>query len=336
MSFFNLPTGDNDDLTDVPGIRVGHAQDVNSGTGVTVILFPERGAISGCRIGGSAPSTRQMDSLDPVHIVDRIHAICLSGGSAFGLDAAGGVLAFLAENGVGFRVGDQIVPIVPSAVIFDLNFKNSGVKPDSVMGRAACLAADLVPMPQGSVGAGTGATVGKLYGMAQAMKGGLGSASVISDRLVVAALVVVNAYGDILDRDGSILAGARTAPDSFEFADSTAMLVTGKARSRSLPVENTTLAIVATNACCDQTMCTRIAGQSTLGLGHVIRPFHSHIDGDLTIVLSLGDVEADPNRVSLMAASVLGRAVRKAIRKADGLETVPAWRDIADPVPFNS
>ncbi len=221
-----------DDITDVPGIRVGNAQDEDSKTGVTVILPPSSGAPAGLHVGGSAPSTRQMDSLRPSHVVDRVHGICLCGGSAFGLDAGGGVLAYLEEKGVGFQVVGRTIPIVPSAAIFDLNVGNGSIRPDASMGRRACENASGGPVAQGSVGVGTGASVGKLFGIEQAMKGGLGSASCLSDDLVVGGLVVVNAYGDIIDMQGNVLSGCRVSPASLEPADSARLLREGKARSR--------------------------------------------------------------------------------------------------------
>jgi L-aminopeptidase/D-esterase-like protein len=315
-----------DDITDVPGISVGNAQDPEAKTGVTVILPPKSGAKAGLHIGGSAPSTRQMDSLNPLHVVDRIHAVCLCGGSAFGLDAAGGVLSALAADKIGFQVGGKTIPIVPAAAVFDLNLASA--TPDKDLGRVAYLNASSGPVAQGSVGAGMGASVGKLFGIQQAMKGGLGSASVSTGRIIVGALVVVNAYGDILDLSGAIMAGARSAPDSLDFADSASILSSGAAVSRTLSVENTTLAVVATNAALDKLTASRIAAQATLGLGRVIRPFHSHIDGDLTVVLSVGNEEADANRVALLAAEALQQSVIKAIRNADGFGIVPAWQNL--------
>lgn len=178
------------------------------------------------------------------------------------------------------------------------------------------------------MGAGTGATVGKLFGIQQAMKGGLGSASVSTGRIIVGALVIVNAFGDILDLTGAILAGARLTPDSTDFADSVSMLKTGKAASRTLSVENTTLAVVATNASLDKLTASRIAAQATLGLGQVIRPFHSHIDGDLTVVLSAGNENADANRIALMAREALQQSVIKAVKNAKGFGITPAWEDL--------
>jgi len=324
----NSPSTLHDDITDVQGIRVGHAQDYDAATGVTVILTPSAGAPAGFHVGGNAPSTRQFDSLRPLHVVDRVHGVCLCGGSAFGLDASGGVLAELEADGVGLPVVERTIPIVPAAAIFDLNVGNGSIRPDAAMGRQACALASTGPVAQGSVGVGTGASVGKLFGIGHAMKGGVGSASLFSGELVVGALVVVNAYGDIVDLDGNIMAGARTAPSSLEFADSAALLRDGKAMSRTVSAESTTLSVVAVNARLDKISGSRIAAQATIGLGRVIRPFHSHIDGDLTIVLSVGDKTADHNRIALLAQEALQRAAIKAIREADGLGLLPAWKDL--------
>lgn len=316
------------DITDVPGIRVGHATDPLAATGVTVILPPPNGAEAGLHKGGSAPSTRQMDSLSPAHPVNRVHALCLCGGSAFGLDAAGGVLNFLSDHGIGFQVVGQTVPIVPTAAIFDLNLGNGSRRPDATMGREACENATSGPIEQGSVGAGTGASLGKIFGIQQGMKGGLGSASVRSGDLVVGALVVVNAYGDVTDEEGRLMAGARVAPESMNLADSAQLLKDGKALSRRISVQNTTLAVVAFNARADKVAAARIAAQATLGMGKVIRPYHTQIDGDLTIALSVGNEEADPNRIGLLASDVVQQAVINAVQTADGLGLIPCWKDI--------
>ena len=318
------------DITDVPGVRVGNASDFTAKTGVTVILPPSSGATAGIHIGGSAPSTRQADSLRPLHIVDRVHAICLCGGSAFGLDAAGGVMSCLESQGVGFHYGGITIPIVPAAALFDLNFGDSTVRPNTAMGRQACLKASSKRVVQGSVGAGTGATVGKLFGIKQAMKGGLGTASVTTGDLTVGALVVVNAYGDVTDMTGTLLAGARTSPSSSKLSDSARLLKNGQVESRRISLENTTLAVVAVNARLDKIMASRIAAQATVGLDRVIRPFHSHIDGDLTILLGVGDKEADPNRIGLLAADALQKAVINAVCSADGFGVIPAWKDLHD------
>lgn len=318
----------NDDITDVPGLRVGHYADLRALTGVTVIVPPGKGVPAGVHIGGSASSTRQLDSLTLNHIVDRIHAVCLTGGSGFGLDAGGGVMAFLEQQGVGIPLVGQTIPIVPTAAIFDLNFGVGSVRPDGAMARQACTNLSSEPSGSGCIGAGTGATVGKLFGIGQAMKSGLGTASVIAGDLIVGVLVVVNAYGDVTDREGAILAGARTSSRSTELADSAALLKEGRAASRPISVENTTLAVIAANAAFDKVNAVRIAAQAGLGLGRVIRPFHTHIDGDLTIAISVGDTRADINRIGLLAAEALQKAVIKAVTMAHGFSILPAWQDL--------
>lgn len=328
MSMSSHNSRHHDDITDVPGIRVGTAHDLNAKTGVTVILPPSEGAIAGLYVGGSAPSTRQMDSLNLTHVVDRVHAICLCGGSARGLDAAGGVLVMLEEMGVGLQVAGRTIPIAPAAAIFDLTLGDPSARPDQAMGREACEKASEGPVQQGSFGAGAGATVGKLLGIDHAMKGGQGSASCVSGEIVVGALVVVNAFGDITDVQGNLLAGARVAPDSMAFADSRRLLMEGKAEPRRISVENTTLAVVAVNAALNKITASRIACQSTVGLGRVIRPFHSQVDGDLTVVIGVGDHQADPNRISFMAEEALQKSVVKAIMNADGMGVLPSWKDL--------
>lgn len=316
-----------DDIAAVPGVRVGHASDMRAMTGVTVILPPPDNTTAGVYIGGNASSSRQMDSLTSMHLVDRIHAVCLAGGSAFGLDAAGGVMTWLERSGIGLQVTGKVIPIVPCAVVFDLNFGDGSVRPDRQMGYQACEAATGGPIEQGSVGAGTGATVGKLFGIGQAMKGGIGSASSIQHDLVVGALAVVNAYGDV-HSGNAILAGVRESPESMNMADSARLLASGKAVSRSVSLENTTLAVVAVNARLDKITARRVAAQATLGLASVIKPFHTHVDGDLTIVMGVGDQHVDPNRIGLVAAETLQRAAVKAVTHADGFGLLPACKDI--------
>jgi L-aminopeptidase/D-esterase-like protein len=321
-------TGVHDDIADVPGLRVGHAQDGNAKTGVTVVLPPPGGCSAGVHVGGNASSTRQMDSLGPKHLIGRVDGVCFCGGSAFGLDAVGGVLACLERDNIGIPVTGRTIPIVPSAAVFDLNFGDPSVRPDWEMGFEACEKAASGPVPQGSVGAGTGATVGKLRGIDHAMKGGLGSASRRSGDLVVGALVVVNAYGDIFDPDGSILAGVRRSPESMTLANGAELLREGETVSTNISVENTTLAVVAVNAALDKITASRIASQATLGLGRVISPFHTRIDGDLTIVMGLGDRVEDPSRIGLLAGDALQKAVIRAVEHADGFGILPARRDM--------
>ncbi len=314
-------------ITDVPGIKVGNASDLNGLTGCTVILC-EEGAVAGIDVRGSAAGTRQIDALSPGHIVDRIHAIVLSGGSSFGLDAASGVSKYLEEKGVGFDVGITRVPIVPTAVIFDLLFGDHTVRPTAQMGYAACLNAQ-EQVPEGSVGAGVGAVIGKLFETPRAMKGGLGTCSVaMPDGLRVGALVVVNAFGDIIDNiTGRIIAGLRKSEDSMEFANTTNLLKQGVVKQKFALV-NTTLGVVATNARFTKRDITKIAQMGQGGFIKTINPVHTTFDGDLVFALSMGDIEADINMVGVLAEFVVAEAIKRAIKKADGFGLIPAFKDI--------
>ena len=313
-------------ITDVPGIKVGHASDFNGLTGCTVILC-EEGAVAGIDVRGSAPGTRQVDALNPGHIVDRIHAIVLSGGSSFGLDAASGVSKYLEEKGVGFDVGITRIPIVPTAVIFDLLFGDHTVRPTAQMGYAACLNAQEQVL-EGSVGAGVGAVIGKLFETSRAMKGGLGTSSVaMPDGLRVGALVVVNAFGDIVDNiTGRIIAGLRKSEDSMEFANTTNCLKQGITKQKFALV-NTTLGVVATNARFSKRDMTKVSQMAQGGLIKTINPVHTTFDGDLVFALSIGDIEADINQVGVLAEFVLAEAIKRAIKKADGFGLIPAFKD---------
>lgn len=329
-------------LTDIPGLSVGHWTNRDAGTGCTAILCPT-GAVAGVDVRGGAPGTRELTLLDPVCMVERVHGILLSGGSAFGLAAADGVMRWLEERGHGFDVGVGKVPIVPAAILFDLSVGRPDTRPDAAAGYAACEAASDGPVAEGSVGAGTGATVGKLMGIAHATKGGVGTASRVFERgLVVAALVVVNAVGDVVDPStGQIIAGAR-ALDRQGFADS----MTIASRSLDLapsdywarrnapenqPLTNTTLAVVATNAAFNKAQATKIAQMAHDGLARTIRPLHTMIDGDLVFAISLGQAQADVGMVGALATDVLSEAVLRAVRAAEGLYGIPAARDLANP-----
>ena len=256
-------------LTAISGIRVGHGTDTNGCTGCTVILCPE-GTVGGVDIRGSAAGTREMDALYPMHLVPHVHAVLLAGGSAFGLDAAGGVMRYLEERGIGFDVQVTHVPIVPAAILFDLRLGDHRARPDAQMAYQACRRATSGPIEEGSVGAGTGATVGKLLGMPHATKSGLGTAAVeLNGGLRVAALVAVNAFGDVRDPAASqVLAGMRTAPESREFADTAAAMRRG-AVTGGYRAENTTLAVVATNARLTKLQVTKI---SNVSAGSIVNP----------------------------------------------------------------
>jgi L-aminopeptidase/D-esterase-like protein len=300
-----------------------------------VILPPAAGAVAGVDVRGFAPGTRETVLLDPVCMVDRVHAILLSGGSAFGLAAADGVMRWLEERGRGFDTGVARVPIVPAAILFDLGIGRTDVRPDAAAGYAACANASSDPVVQGSIGAGTGATVGKLAGLKGAMKGGIGSASrrvsrsdsrsdsrSLGSDIVVAALVAVNAVGDIIDTQGRIIAGARR-PDGT-FADAMTLITERLETSfADMTANNTTLAVVATNAQLSKAGATQVARMAHDGLARAIRPIHTSFDGDAVFALSTGEVPAQPGLIGAVAADVLAEAVINAVRTARGLHGVP-------------
>ncbi len=319
----------NGTLTDIAGLKVGHWTNPAAATGCTVVLCPE-GAVAGVDVRGSAPGTRENTLLNPVNMVQRVHAILLAGGSAFGLAAADGVMRWLEERGFGFDVGVARVPIVPGAVIFDLAVGDAQTRPDAAAGYAACEAAHAGPVEVGSVGAGTGATVGKVLGFNFATKGGLGTASYrTAGGLTVAALVVLNAYGEVFDpRTGRVVAGAR-APGGVGFVDAVRMMEELAGQDwRNLAGQNTTLAVVATDAALPKVGATKVAQMAHDGLARTIRPIHTQFDGDTVFALSLGDRAADVNLIGSLAAEVLAQAVLNAVARAESLAGVPAARDL--------
>jgi L-aminopeptidase/D-esterase-like protein len=314
-------------LTDVPGILVGHATDAEALTGCTVILCGSE-AVGGVDIRGSATGTCEIEALNPGHVAPNVHGICLAGGSSFGLEASSGVRRVLERRGIGFDTGITHVPIVPSAILFDLGLARAGMRPGREMGEKATLAATDAAVPEGNVGAGAGATVGKLFGLRQAMKSGIGSASLrIGPHVIVAALVAVNALGDVIDPDSHrIIAGARKTPDSREFIDSTAMMrhgvpVGGFARSNSR--NNTTLAVIATNARLDRVQTNKLAALASLGVARTISPVNTMSDGDITFALSLGNEKATVDELGVTAADALAMAVVRAVRAAKTVAGLP-------------
>lgn len=307
----------NDTLTAVPGLRVGHATDARNLTGCTVILCPAAGCVGGVDVRGSAPGTRETDLLRPGQLVERVNAILLTGGSAFGLAAADGVMRFLEQRHIGFSVGMTVVPIVPAAVIFDLAIGDFRVRPDAAMGYVACEAASGEAVTEGNVGAGTGASVGKMLGMMQAIKSGVGSASItLPDGLIVGALMVVNALGDIIDPEtGQIIAGARIPGQGW--ADSAALLVHQAQHMHATgAASNTVIGVVATNARLDKAQANKVAQMAHDGLARSVRPAHTMADGDTIFALSAGDVEAEVSRVGEAAAEMVAEAIVRAVRKA--------------------
>lgn len=320
-------------LTRIPGVRVGHASDTAGCTGCTVVLCPE-GTVGGVDVRGSASGTRELDALSPLHLVPHVHGVLLAGGSAFGLDAGGGVMQYLEERGVGFDVQVTRVPIVPTAFLFDLRLGDARARPDRPMAYTACQQAAAGPIAEGSVGAGTGATVGKLFGITHAMKSGLGTAAVeLPGEVLVAALAVVNAFGDVRDPlTGRLLAGAREAPESPRLVDTAAAMRRGIVR-RGYDPESTTLAVVATNARLTKVQATKMAQMAQQGLVRTITPVHTTLDGDLVIALATGEVEADLNAVGLAAADAVAEAVLRGIKRAEALGGLPAWADLQAPHP---
>lgn len=312
-------------LTDIPGLLVGHASDYDGLTGCTVVVC-EGGAVAGGDIRGSASGTEEFPVLDPGHVTARVHAVVLAGGSAFGLEAASGVRRHLEHKGVGFDTGAAKVPIVPCAVLYDLGVGKASARPTREMGEAAAATASAEAVQEGAVGAGTGATVGKLFGIRQAMKSGVGSATVTLEGSLagvrVAALAVVNALGDVVDpATGKIVAGARRSPTSREFANTEAALKRG-ARG-GFRGENTTLVVVATNARLSKVAARKLAELSQLGVARTIRPVHTMSDGDLAVALSLGEAKADVDALGVAAAEAVGQAILRAVRMAPTLGGVP-------------
>jgi L-aminopeptidase/D-esterase-like protein len=321
-------------LTAVPGLKVGHFTLSQRPTGCTVVLA-EAGAIGGVDVRGAAPGTRETDLLNPVNSVENVHAIVLAGGSAFGLDAASGVMRFLDERGIGFKVTSHgipvTVPIVPAAVLIDLGVGgNPKVRPDAECGFRAAAAATDGPVTEGSVGAGAGATVGKVAGYQRAMKGGLGTAAIkMPDGLIVAAMVAVNALGDVIDpATGTVVAGVRT-PDGRGLADARVLLRHDKTEPGPIS-GNTTIGVVATNRFLTKAQATKIAQMAHDGFARVIYPVHTPADGDTIFALSTG-VETgtvDVGKVGALAAQVMSEAILRAVTQATGLPGYPAVRDL--------
>jgi L-aminopeptidase/D-esterase-like protein len=308
-------------ITDVAGLAVGHFTETRRPTGCSVVLCPE-GAVCGVDVRGGAPGTRETDLLRPENSVDRVHAVLLTGGSAFGLDAASGVMRWLDERGHGLAVGPARVPIVPAAVLFDLWVGDPAIRPDAAAGYAACEAARPAPPAEGSVGAGAGASVGKLFGIERAMKGGIGTASLRVGGVTVGALVAVNALGDVLGEDGRPIAGARTA-DGRALLGSTAALCRGELPARLLPGSATTIGVVATDATLGKAQATKLAALAQHGLSRSVSPL-TPSDGDTLFALATGRAgPADLTLLGALAAEVVAHAVRAAVRTATALAQPP-------------
>lgn len=331
----SLPASDAGNITRVAGIEVGHCTDSRRPTGCTVVMA-RAGAVGGVDVRGAAPGTRETDLLDPCNLVDKVHAIVLAGGSAWGLDAASGAVRWLEENGVGLDVGVGRLPLVPAAVLFDLLVGDMRVRPDAAAGYAACAAASSADPAEGNVGAGTGASVGKMFGMARAMKGGVGTASVTVGGVTVGALIACNAVGDVLDPDsGQVVAGARTV-DGLQLLDTRRALLRGTLAQSVLPGTNTTIGVIATDAVITKVQAQRLAVAAHDGLARAINPVHTQLDGDTLFTLGTGASGQHPGMLLLatMAAEATARATLRAVQAARTITTaeglvLPAMADLS-------
>ena len=326
-------------ITDIPGLLVGHAQDEDAITGCTVLIY-EKGAVAGVDQRGGAPGTRETDALHPLHLVTHVHAIVLAGGSAYGLDSASGVMRYLEEKGVGFNVGVARVPIVPTAILFDLSIGKSDRRPDAEMGYQACLNATNTPPAEGNVGAGMGATVGKVFGMGQAMKSGIGTAAMeIGRGVIVSAIMAVNAFGDVIDPEtNTIIAGARSkkiGPISLGsedfFANTMEILKTNIGRTvlGFSTRGNTVIGVVATNAKLDKEGATKVAQMAHNGIARTVKPAHTMVDGDTIFTLATGQKKANVSIVGAFAAEVVAQAIVNAVLNAEPLAGLPSAKSPA-------
>ena len=316
-------------ITDIDGIKVGHFTDTRRPTGCTVILY-ERGAIAGVDVRGSAPGTRETDLLKPVNLVDKVNAILLSGGSAFGLDAASGVMRYLEEHDSGFPTSAGKVPIVPAAILYDLDIGDSKIRPTADSGYRASMSAKAGPIEEGSIGAGAGATVGKIGG-GKRMKGGIGTSSIkLPNGLVVGAIVAVNCAGDVIDpKTGKIVAGARTA-DGKSFLNIMETYRSGRGAAANPPGQNTTIGVVATNARFDKTQMTKIAEMAHDGMARAINPTHTPSDGDtlFAITTATSNVNANLTAIGALAADAVSEAILRAVIKAKSVAGIPSYSDL--------
>ena len=315
-------------ITAVHGIRVGHATDAEGLTGCTVVLC-EQGAVGGVDQRGGAPGTRETDLLRPMHLVEKANAVLLAGGSVFGLAAVDGVVRYLEEQGAGFDVGVATVPIVPGAILFDLDLRDASARPDAGMGYAACEDASEEPVVEGNVGAGTGASVGRILGPMRAMKAGIGSAAIsLGSGLRIGALVAVNAFGDVVDpASGEVLAGARK-PDSDCPANTLAVMRALGGDTAAGFASSTVIGVVATDAGLTKEEVNKVAQMAQDGIARAMRPAHTMFDGDTVFALATGDEAADVNLIGAFAAEMVAEAIVRAVKAAEGAGGIPAHRDL--------
>ena len=321
-------------ITDVAGIEVGHFTDTRRPTGCTVVMARE-GAVGGVDVRGAAPGTRETDLLAPTNLVERVHGILLAGGSAWGLDAATGVVQWMEEHGIGFPVGPARLPLVPGAVLFDLLVGDASIRPDAAAGYRACELASTRPPAEGNVGAGAGASVGKIFGIERAMKGGIGTASVTVEGITVGAIIACNALGDVIDPDTALpIAGARTR-NGKSLVDSRRALLRGEPPKPHLAGTNTTIGVIATDAVITKAQASRLATVGHDGLARSINPVHTMSDGDTLFALGTGRAGKSLGMMVLgtMAAEAVALAVVRAVRAAQGItagkQRFPAAADLA-------
>lgn len=324
----------NGSISDIPGIKIGHAQDFEALTGCTVVLC-EEGAVAGVDQRGGAPGTRETDLLRPMHMVEKVHGVLLSGGSAFGLDAASGVVRYLEEKGIGVDVGVAKVPIIPGAILFDLDIGRSDIRPDAEMGYQACENATNQEHLQGNVGSGTGARLGSILGVNQAMKSGIGTCSMdLGDGVLIASIMVVNSFGDVVDpHSNCIIAGARAMTqdpldigEAGYFANTLELMKSplGKMIFEQISQANTVIGVVATNAFLTKEQANKVAQMAQDGVARVIRPAHTMLDGDTIFALSTGDKNLDFNIVGAYAAEVVVSAIINAVQTAEPAGGLPS------------
>jgi len=307
-------------ITDVQGIEVGHVQDDQALTGCTVILC-RKGVVAGVDVRGGAPGTRETDPLNPINLVEKVHAIVLAGGSAFGLDAATGVMRYLEENKIGFNTGAAKVPIVPSAILYDLNLGRADVRPDSAMGYLAATLASSDAPAGGNVGAGTGASAGKILGPKRATKAGIGTASINLNGIIIGALVAVNPFGDVIDpANGKVLAGVRSG---------TTLQKLKQIQRRPKTTSNTVIGVIATNAKLTKAQATKVAQMAQDGIARTIKPAHTMYDGDTIFTLATGEKKADVSTVGAYAAEVMSEAILRAVVMAKSAGGLPGLLSLA-------
>lgn len=312
-------------ILDVKGIKVGQVQQMEGLTGCSVIIC-EEGAVCGVDVRGSAPGTRETDLLDPINMIQKVHAVVLSGGSAFGLEATCGVSKYLEENGIGFDVGVAKVPIVTGAVLFDLGVGDPKCRPNIDMGYEACKVASSTNLEQGNFGAGCGATVGKIKGSNFCTKGGIGSYSIKLDNgLVVAALIAVNAFGDVYE-EGKVIAGVLN--DSKDEFLNTYNLMKQGVNKGGFNIDNTTIGVVATNAKLDKAQCKKVSQMAHNGFAKTIFPIHTPHDGDTIFTLATGEVETDVTLLGSLATEVVEKSIINAIKNAKSINNIPSYNEI--------